>query len=427
MNETKYAVGVDIGTDTVKVVVGHVGGKASAEETSAMSSQDKVTIIGVGTHKNSGMRKGTIVNLDKTAEAIDRALEKAERMSGYHIDAATVNINGSHIVGLSSRGVVAVGAGGQTIGHDELARVEEAATVVQLPANREILDVTPRSYKLDSQDGIRDPFGMTGVRLEVDAYMITALSPHMKNLEKVLEMTELTPHHVIVSGLASARAVLDDQLRENGVVLIDMGATTTNVTVFEEGDIIHAAVLPIGSNNITNDLAIGLKTELDIAERVKVEHAVAAPELRRGSESKVAVKIGGGATAKSIEFSAEAIDEIVEARLAEIFELVNHELRKIKRLAKLPGGAVLTGGGAKLRGIADYAREVLSMNAHVGKLPEFGGMGDKVNDPSFATVAGLMFLDAEVSAGGANGRSDGGLLGGLMSKLGSLFSGKNKR
>jgi cell division protein FtsA len=220
---------------------------------------------------------------------------------------------------------------------------------------------------------------------------------------------------------------LDDQLRENGVVLIDMGATTTNVTVFEEGDIIHAAVLPIGSNNITNDLAIGLKTELDIAERVKVEHAVAAPELRRGSESKVAVKIGGGATAKSIEFSAEAIDEIVEARLAEIFELVNHELRKIKRLAKLPGGAVLTGGGAKLRGIADYAREVLSMNAHVGKLPEFGGMGDKVNDPSFTTVAGLMFLDAEVSAGGANGRSDGGLLGGLMSKLGSLFSGKNKR
>jgi cell division protein FtsA len=195
-----------------------------------MSSQDKVTIIGVGTHKNSGMRKGTIVNLDKTAEAIDRALEKAERMSGYHIDAATVNINGSHIVGLSSRGVVAVGAGGQTIGHDELARVEEAATVVQLPANREILDVTPRSYKLDSQDGIRDPFGMTGVRLEVDAYMITALSPHMKNLEKVLEMTELTPHHVIVSGLASARAVLDDQLRENGVVLIDMGATTTNAT-----------------------------------------------------------------------------------------------------------------------------------------------------------------------------------------------------
>ncbi|MCL2451975.1 cell division protein FtsA [Candidatus Saccharibacteria bacterium] len=411
MNETKYAVGLDIGTDTVKVVVGHV------------ESQGKIpTIIGVGTHKNSGMRKGTVVNLDRTAEAVDRALEAAERMSGYQIDRATVSINGSHIIGLSSRGVIAVGAGGQTIGHEELARVEEAATVVQLPANREILDVTPRSYKLDNQDGIRDPFGMTGVRLEVDAYMITALAPHLKNLEKVLSMTELPPHRVVASGLAAARAVLSDNSKENGVVLVDIGGTTTNVAVYEEGDLIHTAILPIGSNNITNDLAIGLKTDLDIAEKVKIEHAVAAPELRRGSSDRIAVKVGSGATAQTLQFDAEIIDEVVEARLAEIFELVNHELKKIKRLAKLPGGAVLTGGGAKLRGIADYAREVLSMNAHVGQIPEFGGMDDKVSSPEFAVVLGLMLIDLD-SAPNENTRARGGFL----PKISGLFKRFGKK
>lgn len=419
MNETKYAVGVDIGTDTVKVVVGH-NNNTEQNESSANSELEKITIIGVGIHKNSGMRKGTIVNLDKTAEAIDQALQAAERMSGYHIDAATVNINGSHIVGLSSRGVVAVGANGQVIGQEELSRVEEAATVVQLPPNREILDVTPRGYKLDSQDNIRDPFGMTGVRLEVDAYMITALSPHMKNLEKVLEMTELSPHRVVVSGLASSRAVLNDQLRESGVVSIDIGGTTTNVTVFEEGDIIHSAILPVGSNNITNDLAIGLKTDLSVAEKVKVEHAVAAPELRRGSESKLSVKVGGGSAARSVDFDVSTVDEIVEARLAEIFELVNHELKKIKRLAKLPGGAVLTGGGANLRGIADYAREVLSMNVHVGKFPEFGGMSDKVGDPKFTAAIGLMMIDLESSEGVADRKSGPGIISTMLNKVGGI-------
>jgi cell division protein FtsA len=408
METSKYAVGLDIGTDAVKVVVGHV---ESAGKTP--------TIIGVGTQQNSGMRKGTIVNLDKTAEAVDRALEAAERMSGYQIDRATVSINGSHIVGLTSRGVIAVGAEGQTIGQEELSRVEEAATVVQLPANREILDVTPRSYRLDSQDGIRDPFGMTGVRLEVDAYMITALAPHLKNLEKVLSMTELPSQHIVVSGLAAARAVLSSQLRENGVVLIDIGASTTNIAVYDEGDIIHAAVLPIGSNNITNDLAIGLKTDLDIAERVKVEHAVAAPELRRGSPGKVSVKVG----ARNLEFDAEIIDEVVEARLAELFELVNKELKKIKKQANLPGGAVLTGGGAKLRGIADYAREVLNMNARIGKLPEFGGMDDKVASPEFATVVGLMLTDLDFGANEVAPRG-GGFISGIGAKLRGLFKKK---
>jgi len=417
MNESKYAVGVDIGTNTVKVVVGHLGGKTASDDVEAGAGGSKITVIGVGTHRNGGMRKGTIVNLDKTAEAVDRALEAAERMSGYQIDRATVSINGSHIVGLASRGVIAV-AGGGTIGHEELTRVEEAATVVQLPANREILDVTPRSYRLDAQDNIRDPFGMTGVRLEVDAYMITALVPHLKNLEKVLSMTELPPSRIVVAGLASARTVLTDQQRENGVVLIDIGGATTNVDVYEEGDIIHAAVLPVGSNNITNDLAIGLKTDLDVAEMVKVEHAVAAPELRRGAVDRVSVKAGS----HELAFDLAIVDEIVEARLAEIFELVNKELKKVKKQANLPGGAVITGGGAKLRGIADYVREILGMNATVAKIDGFDGMNDQISDPAFATALGLMMIDMEQAPTVA--RKNSKLFAGAKKSLGKFLKKK---
>ena len=414
MNDSKYAVGLDIGTDVVKVVVGHTTSAADAKN-------GKMTVIGVGTHRDEGMRKGVIVNLDKVAEAVDRALEAAERMSGYQIDRATVSINGSHIVGFASKGVIAV-AGGGAIGHEELARVEEAATVVQLPANREILDVTPRAYKLDSQDNIRDPFGMTGVRLEVDAYMITALAPHLKNVEKVLDMTELQPTRIVAAGLAAARVALSDQQRENGVVLIDIGATTTNVDVFEEGDIIHTAVLPVGSHNITNDLAIGLKTDLDIAEKVKIEHAVAAPELRRGAEQTVKVKVG----ARELEFDTRIVDDVVEARLAEIFELVNKELKKVRRAANLPGGAVLTGGGAKLRGIADYAREILSMNAMVAKVKDFDGMSEQVNDPSFVTALGLMMIDVDLAATAA-AHAKSGWLANAGAKLSGLFAKAHKK
>ena len=420
MNESKYAIGVDVGTDLVKVVVGRVapvGGDVPANTKSGA-----ITIIGVGTQKNSGMRKGQVVDLDKTAEAVDRALEAAERMSGYQIERGTVSINGSHIVGFASKGVIAVGAGGQAIGREELTRVEEAATVVQLPANREILDVTPRSYKLDAQDGIRDPFGMTGVRLEVDAYMVTALMPPLKNLEKVLDMTQLSPRRIVVAGFAAARAALTDQQRESGVVLIDIGASTTNVAVFEEGDIVHLAVLPIGSYNITNDIAIGLKTDLDVAEQIKLEHAVAAPELRRGRETTITMKAGG----REVEFNTETLDDVVEARLAEIFELVNKELKKAHRAANLPGGAVLTGGGAKLRGIADYAREILSMNAIVAKTSGFDGMNDQVNDPSFATALGLMKIDFDLAEVGEQ-RGKNGWFANAGAKISRLFGKLHKK
>lgn len=386
---SEYAVGLDIGTTAVRCVVGHVDSPGQA-----------ATIIGVAEEPNHGMRKGTVVNLVSTAQAIDKALEAAERMSGHQINGATISINGSHILGMGSRGVIAVGSSGHEINEDDLARVEDAATVVQLPANREILDVTPRSYQLDGQDNIKDPIGMTGVRLEVDAYVITALAPHLKNLQKACEMTETAAHRTVVSVLASARAVLGEQQMENGVLLIDFGGTTTSLAVFEEGDLQHLAVLPVGSNNITNDLAIGLKTDLDIAEQVKLQHAVAHHSKRQASAKVVGIKIDK----KTHEFETEEIDMIVSARLEEIFDQINDELRKIGKAAKLPGGVVVTGGGAVMAGIDDLARDMLHLSARLGKPSGFSGMDDKVAHPAFSAAAGLMQLDME----GSTARSHGG-------------------
>lgn len=403
-----YAVGLDVGTTTVRCVVGHLEDGAAAP-----------TIIGIGAAKNSGMRKGVVVNIVNTAQAIDKALEAAERMSGHHVDAAIISINGSHIVGMSSKGVVAVGAQSHEITEDDLARAEEAATVVQLPANREILQVTPRGYQLDGQENIKDPLGMTGVRLEVDAHVITALVPHVKNLQKAFEMTETHVKRTVPAGLAAARAVLSDQQMENGVVLIDFGGTTTNVAVFEEGDLQHVAVLPVGSMHVTNDLAIGLKTDLDVAEAVKLQH-VSVGSKKEGSE-EVSVEVNG----ESHSFSASDVQEIAEARLDELFEMVNAELKSIGKSARLPGGVVIVGGGAELKGIAECAKEALQLPARVGRLSGFSGVADNLDSPAYAAALGLMLLDIEtlhtVPRAAQTDSGSYNALGGLSGKLGNLF------
>lgn len=411
MQETsRYAIGLDVGTSHVRAVVGHFD-----EQTGVP------TVVGVASEPNTGMRKGVVVNLVNTAQAIDKALEAAERMSGHQVNDATVSVNGSHIVGIASKGVIAVGSAGHEINSDDVARVEEAATVVQLPANREIVEVTPRSYQLDGQDNIKDPIGMTGVRLEVDAYVITALAPHVKNLEKACEMTETAINNMLLSGLGAARAVLTDQQMENGVLLVDMGSSTTNLVIFDEGDLLHVAVLPVGGNNITNDLAIGLKIDLDIAEKVKIEHAVAHSDLRRGKAEKVTVNIEG----TKHEFATSDIDMIVDARLEEIFEQITAELKKVGRVAKLPGGVVLVGGGSELKGIADYAKQALNLSARVGKASGLGGVGDEVSNPSYATAVGLMLSDltSEPQENQTDDAKKEGKGGAFLQSIGSKITG----
>lgn len=371
------AVGIDIGTTSVKAVVAHI------DETTGTP-----TIIGVGQAPNSGMRKGVVVNLHGPAQAIDDALGEAERMSGYQVDAATVSVNGAHILSSRTDGMVAVGAADHEINRDDLARIEEVATLGKVPANREILDVIPHAYKLDGQDNIKDPLGMTGTRLEIDAHVISALTPYLINVQKAAETAKVHAHTVVPSGIAAARAVLGEQQLENGVAVIDMGGATTSVAVYEEGDLQYAGVVPIGGNNITNDLAIGLKTDPDIAEKIKREHASATA---RKEDSGVSIKHDG----EIYNFITSEIDEIVEARLEEIFESVQHELKKAGRAGKLPSGVVLTGGGAQLKHIAEYAKQYLGLAARIGKPSGYGGVADNIEHPAYATAIGLMLIDAE--------------------------------
>jgi cell division protein FtsA len=415
MQETmRYAVGVDVGTTTVRCVIGTIDGASPGP-----------TIVGVGSSPNNGMRKGVVVNIVNTAQAIDRALDEAERMSGHQVESASVNINGAHIMAMSSKGVIAVNSQNQEITEEDLARAQEAATVVQLPANREILQVTPRSYQLDGQENIKDPLGMSGVRLEVDAHVITALSPHVKNVYKSFEMTQTHVNHLMVSGLAAAKAILTPQQMENGVAVIDVGGTTTSIIVFEEGDLQHVAVLPMGSVNITNDLAIGLRTDLDIAEAVKLEHASATPA---GKDAPKTFEYKQGEDAHT--FDTREVDMIVGARLDEIFELIDKELASIDRSGKLPGGVVVTGGGANLKHLAEYAKQKLRLPVRIAQFTSLSGMSDRVAKPEFATPIGLMMADlayaTDSPAGGKRSKgSDGGKGGEAVTKLfksaGNLF------
>lgn len=399
MQETmRFAVGIDIGTTSVRCVIGHLDGASHMP-----------TIVGVGTAPNNGLRKGVVVNIVNTAQAIDRALDEAERMSGHQVTSTAVNVNGSHITAMSSKGVIAVNSQNQEITEDDLARAQEAATVVQLPANREILQVTPRSYQLDGQENIKDPLGMSGVRLEVDAHVITALSPHVKNVLKSLEMTQTQAGHVMVSGLAAAKAVLSTQQMENGVAVVDLGGTTTNIVVFEEGDLQHVAVLPMGSVNITNDLAIGLRTDLDIAEAVKLEHASAVP-TGKGAPKTIHFKHGN----ETHDFATKDLHMIVDARLDEIFELIDKELASIDRSGKLPGGVVLTGGGANLKKLAEYAKEKLRLPVRIATMHGFSGVSDRVTHPEFATALGLMMADLETPHHKSQPSATGARLGATM-------------
>lgn len=414
MQETsRYAVGIDIGTTTVRCVVGHIDATTGAP-----------TIVGVGQASNSGMRKGVVANLTGPAQAIDDALGEAERMSGYQVNGASISINGAHLLSTKADGMIAVGAMDHEINSEDLMRIEEVATLGKVPANREILEVVPHSYRLDGQDNIKDPLGMTGTRLEINANVVSALVPHLTNLQKSTEMAKVTPHIITPGVLAAARAVLSEQQIENGVAVVDLGGATTSVAVFEEGDLQYVAVIPVGGANITNDLAIGLKTDPEIAEKVKLAHAVASG---RKNTERVTVK----QEKETHAFDSNDVDEIIEARLEEIFDAVQKELKKAGRAGQLPSGVVLTGGTAKMKSIADYAKQHLGLAARVGKSSGYGGVAENIEEPQFATAVGLMLLDAQgatiqthgqkTSNGAATGKAAIKSASGIISRFLSKF------
>ena len=399
-----HFVGLDVGTSTVRCVVGMLDNPESATP----------SIIGYGSSANSGMRKGVVVHIDDVAQAIVQAVTEAERVAGIRISDATVNINGSHILGMNSRGVIAISTANREIGLDDRLRVEEAATIVQLPPNRDIIQVFAKNYSLDGQDNIKDPVGMHGVRLEVDTHIVTASTPALKSLDSSLDKAGVRPMHHTVSSLAAAEAVLNRQQKESGTVLLDIGAGTTNLVVVEDGEVQHVAVLPIGGIHLTNDLAIGLKTDLDIAEAIKLQHGTLLTSHKK--TANIAMKVG----AHDQFFPFDDMQMVLEARVEELLEFVDKELKKIHKSRKLPGGVVLVGGTAKLPGMAEFTRDHLELPARLGKLHGIGGLLDTVEDVSFTTAAGLMILDmllVQHPGSGPTGADDSEGLMGMLTRL----------
>ena len=373
--QSRYAVGIDVGTKNVRCVIGYIDADGDAPK-----------IVGVGTAPNSGMRKGTVTNLAGPAEAIDTALGAAERMSGHQVKTAVLSVNGSHLTSTKADGMITVGTTDNEVTPGDIVRLEDMATTGKIAQNREILEIVAHSYRLDGQDNIKDPIGMTGTRLEIKANVVSGLLPHITNLQKLAEMAKVEVSSVVPAVLASAQAVLTENQRETGVAVLDIGAATTGVAVFEEGDLQYLSVIPLGGQNVTNDLAIGLRTDPEIAESVKLAHA------RFGG--KKLGKVETKHEKKTYSFEQSEIDEIVGARYEEIFEAVAKELKKAGRAGKLPSGAVLTGGGANTKGLVDFTKEQLGVAARLGKPSEYGGASNEIKGPEFSAAAGLMLIDA---------------------------------
>lgn len=376
MSEDKlsYFVGLDMGTTGVRCVVGELSGDAITP-----------SIIGFSEVENTGIRKGNIAHVDEVAESIIKAVTEAERMSGREVKSATININGAHVQGINSKGVIAVSSPDREITIEDRMRVEEAATIVQLPANKDIIQVFAKNYHLDGQGNIKDPVGMHGVRLEVDTHIVVASTPALKAVDQTLIKAELGANHRTVTSLAAAEAVLDRKQKESGVAVVDIGATTTNMVVIEDGEVEHIAVVPMGGMHITNDLAYGLKTELDIAEMVKLKHA----SLSKDDSGEISLIKDG----QEHRFDREMIRIIVEARTEELLDYVDKELKRIRRSRKLPGGVTFVGGTAKLPGLVDFTKETMELPARIGKWNHINSIVGGVDEQRFAPAVGLMLLD----------------------------------
>lgn len=378
MQKAQHFVGLDIGTANVRCVVGML---EQAETESTLS------IIGVGSSPNHGMRKGAVVHIEEVAQAISEAVNEAERMAGVRINSATINVNGAHVGCQPSHGVVAISNPNRQISDEDRMRVEEAAAVIHLPANREIIQVFAKNYRIDGQDNIKDPVGMEGVRLEVDTLVVTAGTPLLRTLDTALEKAQVEINHHTVASLAAAEAVLDRRQKESGTAVIDIGAGTTNLVIIEEGEVEYLAVIPIGSKKLTDDLAIGLKTDLDIAEKVKLAHATL--DFSNPPAEFVSVEHEG----ERYKFSEKVTRFVIEARMEELFEQIDREFKKVGKSRKLPGGVVIVGSTASMPGLAEYAKERLQLPAKIGQVKGVSGLIDTINGVEYSTAIGLMILD----------------------------------
>ncbi|HLE59512.1 MAG TPA: cell division protein FtsA [Candidatus Limnocylindria bacterium] len=399
MDRETVLVSIDVGTTKVTTLIGEVG------------RAGEVSILGYGIEPSAGMKKGMVANIEQTVSSIANSLEKAERLSGYKISSAFVGVGGSQISSQNSRGVVAVSGHKREVTREDVARATEAAKAIQIPSNRELLHVIPRGYILDGQEGIKDPLGMSAVRLEVETHLASGSATAIQNLSKCIANANVQIDELVVNSLAAAEATLNDTEKELGVLVADIGGGTTDLAIFTDGAAYHTAVLPVGAINVTNDVAIGLRTSLDLAEEIKIKHGTAhLPDVQPEELLSVAVLgEGGGQT-----IQRRKLVEVIEARMSEIYWLIGEEIKRSGHGGLLPAGVVLTGGGARLAGAADLAREVLNMPVRIGLPQGVGGLMDQLSNPAFATPIGLLLwgarhLGAEPVGYAAGGPGTGGL------------------
>ena len=369
----RFMLGIDVGTQYIRAV--------------ALSEyQGEISVIANSeVRNNGGMSKGVITNLTGPVEALNRAIVVIDQTSGKSLKSAYTSINGSHVGAIKTQGMISI-MGGEAISRNDLKRIQEISLAGVIPNNREALDIIPINYTVDGQSGIRDPLGMNAVKLEMEASVISALEPSCANLRKLTENVAIETVKLIPTALASARVVLTEQQKDNGVAVVDLGASTTSVAVFMDGFLQHYSVLNIGANNITNDLAIGLAINPKVAEEIKLRY-VTADFLE--SDKKIVTKIGD----ETVTFTKDEVNQIVRERLIDIFEHVEKILKQAGYAQKLPEGLVIIGGGAMMRNLDKFVKDILGMAVRIGSVTEkMNGVFDLVDNPKYMTAVGLALL-----------------------------------
>ena len=367
-------VGIDVGTTKVCTLVGE-------------ATESELKIVGVGVTPSRGIKKGVVVNVVEAASAIKASIEKAERSSGYEIARAFVSVTGGHVSAINSRGVVGVNRGDRGITTDDVDRALDAARAIAIPQDREVLHVIPRGFSVDGQDGVKEPVGMIGFRLEVEAHIVTGQTSSIHNLMKCVEGCNVGVDGLVLDPIASGEAVLSNNEKEMGVVLADIGGGTTDIAVFIEGSVWHTTVLAVGGNHMTNDVAVGMRVPFDAAEQLKIEHGHARHETIDPTEVVQVRAFGDGGVAR---VQRRDLAEIIEARAEETFQLILQEIKRSGYDGLLPAGVVLTGGTAQLRGLRELGRQVLGLPVRIGTPQNLQGLIDTVDSPAYATSVGLL-------------------------------------
>ncbi|MEH6447644.1 MAG: cell division protein FtsA [Oleispira sp.] len=366
-------VGLDIGTSKVVAIVGE------------MTEEGGVEIVGLGSHPSRGMKKGVVVNIESTVQSIQRAVEEAELMAGCRIHSVYAGIAGSHIQSMNSHGMVAIKD--REVSYGDIERVIEAAKAVQLYGENRILHVLPQEYSIDTQEGIKEPIGMSGVRLEAKVHMVTCAVNAAQNIERCVQRCGLETDDIILEQLASSYAVLTDDEKELGVCLVDIGGGTTDIAIFTDGAIRHTAVIPIAGDQVTNDIAMALRTPTQHAEDIKIKYACALTQLAKEDET---IKVPSVGERPSRDLSRQALAEVVEPRYDELFTLIQAELRRSGYEDLVAAGLVLTGGTSKMEGVVELAEEIFHMPVRLAKPIGVSGLVDVINNPIYATAVGLL-------------------------------------